>query len=109
VAVPINIIGLWNNWDANQGDQNIHRPAVERYIHIMRTIHYAESAAVRAMSERQVAPIIFASYAMDASNNILIRTSDGRHRITAAHELGLASIMAIGGPMTQFYKDIFGI
>lgn len=105
MTVPVNVQGLWDNWDPNQRDNNIHRPAVERYIHIMRTMTYAGSPAVQAMMLRQVDPIFF----LALNENMTIRTSDGRHRITAAHELGLPTILALDVPLTHMIKDIFNI
>lgn len=105
MRVIINVPGLWEHWDPNQRDHNIYRPAVERYIQIMRTMTYARSPAVRLMMQNQVEPIIFAM----PNEEMKIRTSDGRHRITAAHELGLATITALDTPMAQMIKDIYGI
>jgi len=105
MTIPIDVAGLWNVWDPNQRDHNIHRPAVERYIHIMRTMNYAGSAAVRAMMQAQINPIFF----VGINEDMTVRTSDGRHRITAAHELGLPTILALDVPLTHQIKEIFGI
>jgi hypothetical protein len=105
MSVPVNVAGLWNHWDPNQKNANIHRSAVERYIQIMRTMTFAGSAAVRGMMQGQVQPIFFEAL----NEDMTIRTADGRHRITAAHELGLPTIQALNTPLTQMIKDIFNI
>lgn len=48
MTLLINASGLWDKWDPNQR---------ERYIHIMRPMTYASSAAVLAMMTAQVTPI----------------------------------------------------
>jgi hypothetical protein len=79
--VMVNLSKFWEKWQSSQRDTNIHRPAVEEYKEKMRAGQDIQAVAFETL--------IFNDDA------ISVRTLDGRHRITAAHELGVRSIGVI--------------
>lgn len=92
----MNIAAFWQYWDPQQRDNNIHEPAVARYM-----------ANLRSGIDRD-AP--FMDSANVGTNGLIIRTSDGRHRITAARRLGRNTIQVIQ-PSAQFLQmlEIAGV
>lgn len=69
---------LWNAWQPSQ-KQNLHGPAVDNYVERMR-----EGGPIKAILLETIV------YADDG--NVYIRTADGRHRLAAAHRLGLPTV-----------------
>ena len=100
---PIDVQGLWNNWQTSQRDNNIREGAVQEYIRKMSQARFSPPTAGDGVEPIFFEKIVFVGGAMK------IRTADGRHRITAAHRLGLRTILAINNDLTRQIKEIFNI
>jgi Domain of unknown function (DUF4157) len=86
-VVQVNQPKLWSNWQPSQ-KQNLYRPAVDGYKKRMR-----EGEPIEAIAFETII------YAEDGS--VYVRTLDGRHRLTAAHELGLPTVGVLDTPALQ--------
>jgi hypothetical protein len=81
-TVKVNLNKLWELWQAVQRDTNIHRPAVEEYKEIIRRGGHIDAP-------------FFDSIDLSEVSGVEIRTSEGRHRLHAAKEGGLATIYVL--------------
>ncbi len=91
-TISVNVAKLYEKWQRSQRDHNIHRPAVEDY--------------KKAMTEgRPIKPISFETLVFDdASGDMFVRTLDGRHRLTAAYELGRQTIEVLATDLAMHVK-----
>jgi hypothetical protein len=94
-TISINVQGLWDNWQRSQRDNNIKRSKVDAYRLLIR-------------QGSPPPPITFENIQFE-SDAARIRTADGRHRITAAHEEGLATIQADDTELARAIKDMFNL
>lgn len=95
-TIKLNVEGLWENWQRSQRDNNIHRPAVDYYLTQLRTGQGLPAIAIEKLVETD-------------EGEIRIRTADGRHRLTAAHEFGLDEIDCVDTDIANSVKEIFGL
>lgn len=91
----INVQGLWDRWQPSQRDSNIHRPAVINYRRMIRL--------------GQPLPAITIETIVEVADELCIRTADGRHRITAAHEEGMQTIEVLDTDLVRQIKQIWNI
>ena len=91
----INVQGLWARWQPSQRDNNIHRPAVANYR--------------RMIQMGQPLPAITIENIIEVDEELCIRTADGRHRITAAHEEGVQTIEVLDTDIVRQIKQIWNI
>jgi hypothetical protein len=68
---------LWSHWHTWQKNSNIYRPAVEKWKDAMRRGNPIDAIILDGFTNGE---------------EVQIRTLDGRHRLTAAHELGLQEV-----------------
>lgn len=94
-TIDLDVQGLWDNWQRSQRDHNIHGPAVTQY----RT----------QITLGQPLPPIQIEKLVDESGTVRVRTADGRHRLTAAHLEGVATIRATNTEIARSVKEIFGL
>ena len=94
-TTTINVATLWQNWQPSQRDLNIHRPTVEKY-----------KADIR--NGVPIPPIRISDIFAEESGQAVIRTADGRHRLTAAYESHLPTISVVDSEMATMAKEIFG-
>ena len=87
-VVAVNQANLWCNWQPSQKNENIKRPVVDSYIEKMR-------------DGQNIEAIAFETIVYSENGSIYVRTADGRHRLTAAHELGLLTVGVLDTPALQ--------
>ena len=81
LTVRVSLARLLELWDPQQRDQNVHAPAVEEYAGLLG----AENGHVEA-------PFLDSINLNEDGDGVIIRTSEGRHRIHAANQLHFAYI-----------------
>ncbi len=95
MTIALNVQGLWDNWQRSQRDHNILPARVAYYV--------AEFTAGNAVPAIVIGGIVF------EGENARVRTSDGRHRLTAAHQLNRATIDAVDTDVARQARDLFGL
>jgi len=99
----LNLDAFWDIWQSSQRDSNIHELAVETYI------------AAFSKNTDAPAPFFETSYLLEDYESpdgltFCIRTGDGRHRITAAHRLGMTHIYVVAPSVEiQSMAEIVGL
>lgn len=94
-TIALNVLRLWENWQRSQRDNNIHEPAVEKYI--------------GKINEGEPLPAITIESLVDEEGTIRIRTADGRHRLTAAYRRNVSTIDAMETEIAKSAKEIFNL
>jgi hypothetical protein len=94
-TISIDIQGLWDNWQRSQRDDNIKLSKVTAYRLLIR--------------QGSAPPPITFENIVFVDGLARIRTADGRHRITAAHLEGMATIQADDTDLARAIKDMFNL
>ena len=81
LTVRVRLARLMELWDPQQRDQNVHAPAVAEYVALMES----ENGHVEA-------PFFDSINLNEDGDGVIIRTSEGRHRIHAANQLNFEYI-----------------
>ncbi|MFC5472785.1 ParB N-terminal domain-containing protein [Paraherbaspirillum soli] len=93
--IQMSVKTIYNNWQSSQKNDNIRRDSVDYHKEQLQN------------NKESVKPIILQSFE-DEGGQTKIRTLDGRHRLTAAHELELKTIPVHDNEIARQVADIFG-
>lgn len=93
--LELNVALFYANWQSSQKNDNIRPDSVRHHEGLIDRGEVLDAITIEKIEFEGGTPVI--------------RTADGRHRLTAAYNKGLATIRVVDTEVARQARDIFGL